>query len=356
MTISDEMILGKAFRTKEDFSLTKPTKPQSIRLALILLYFRVVISAAAIALNTRLLVSPTAEEMETYKLDQLTSTQIMWVYFNLLLPVLVAYLTIRFINRRQRLPAILGSLGVVWMSGSFNLMIELMIGVIIFILLINRSAREFFTTSAQPAAAGRAAGSANRVEVQAVRDGDGRSGESTGSETQADHQTAPVSRPRLDPAIEIREAGPNDAETIHALMMQAFEEYRVVIPPSSALEETVESVRDALLRNESAAILLEDEVPVAMVRYEITGDTIHFFRLSVVPTRRRRGYAKRLVKWIERLGVSKGLYYSRCKVRQSVQNNVVMYQNMGYEIVHQELDMRPDGTVKTMHLEKSLTL
>lgn len=334
--------------------MTKPIKPQSIRFTLMLLYVQLVLMAFAVALNTRLLLSPTAEEIETLKLDELSNMQMLGIYFNMLLPIAAVYFTIRFINRKQRMPAILATVLILWLTLSSP--IGLVLGLITLLLLLTRTSKEYFGSGSQIAVSGRAAGSANRVEAREAREArdDDDSGESVEAGTRSDDSPAAVSRSRLDPVVEIRQAGPDDAETIHALMMQAFEEYRVAIPPSSALEETVESVRDALLRNEGAAILTEDGEPVAMVRYEIAGDTIHFFRLSVIPARRRRGYAKRLVKWIEHLGVSKGLYYSRCKVRQSVQNNVVMYQNMGYEIVHQELDVRPAGTVKTLHLEKNL--
>jgi ribosomal protein S18 acetylase RimI-like enzyme len=93
---------------------------------------------------------------------------------------------------------------------------------------------------------------------------------------------------------------------------------------------------------------------MAMVRFKYDGDAIYFYRLSVVPNRRRRGYAKQLVKWIEKQGITKGMNMSRCKVRQSVQNNLVLYQDMGYEIVNQELVVRPAGTVKALTMEKKL--
>lgn len=160
---------------------------------------------------------------------------------------------------------------------------------------------------------------------------------------------------KKDPEVIIREATPEDADTVYALMMIAFEEYRTATPPSSALAETDESVSEALRSgNEFAAILFEDDTATAMVRFKYDGDAIYFFRLSVVPNRRRRGYAKQLVKWIERQGVTKGLNISRCKVRQSVQNNLVLYQDMGYEIVDQELIVRADGTIKALTMEKQL--
>jgi ribosomal protein S18 acetylase RimI-like enzyme len=168
----------------------------------------------------------------------------------------------------------------------------------------------------------------------------------------------------LEPAIEqhsnnsevhIREATPEDADKIHSLMLIAFEEYRSAIPPSTALEEVEQSILEALRdQQESAAILFEDETAAAMIRFKYIDDVIYFFRLSVIPAKRRRGYARQLVKWVEKQGVTKGLNVSRCRVRQSIQNNLVLYQNMGYEVVDQELIVRPAGTVKVLTLEKKL--
>ena len=70
----------------------------------------------------------------------------------------------------------------------------------------------------------------------------------------------------MDLEVTIRQAVPEDADTIHSLMLISFEEYRATIPPSSALEETSEGILEALQGgNESAAILYEDDTAVAMV-------------------------------------------------------------------------------------------
>ncbi|MBB6730998.1 GNAT family N-acetyltransferase [Cohnella sp. CBP 2801] len=138
-------------------------------------------------------------------------------------------------------------------------------------------------------------------------------------------------------------------------MMEAFEEYRAAVPPSSALDETVDSIREALESGqEEAVILTEDGIPAAMVRYRYEEDAIYFFRLSVIPPRRKRGYARRLIQWVEQRGRSKGLPISRCKVRQSVSRNLMLYENMGYEVKDQELVVRPEGSVKALILEKKL--
>jgi len=332
--------------------------PQSIRLAKMLLYVRVVTALVILVMNIRFLITPPAEEKDS--IDQLTAGQLTGSFLLMLLPIVIAVATLVAVNKKKRTLAIVSSLLLLFVSSVFSPLsqIDMLLVAVIAVMLFSRSARSYFSGIPMPVPVGRAAGS-RRVEVQAVEnaaDGDqsGDSAESDG-ESQGNAADEPRKlRSRFDHDVEIRPATEKDAITVYSLMMEAFEEYRAAVPPSSALDETVDSVREALQSGQGAAILLEDARPTAMVRYEIEGETIHFFRLSVVPSRRRRGYAKQLVKWIEHQGVSKGLNYARCKVRQTVQNNVMMYENMGYEIVDQELAVRPGGTVKTLTLEKKL--
>ncbi|MBW5447037.1 GNAT family N-acetyltransferase [Cohnella sp. CFH 77786] len=326
-------------------------RPTSIRTAIWLLYIRLFLSVTAIAVNIRLLVSPTAEENAKYKIDQLTGGQIAVAFVNLLLPVAAVVLTLWFIRRRKRMPAIIASLVVLWFSASLLPQVEMVLGVVTLFLLFGRASKTYFSDSLlnEPKTVQAEEKTANGETVD-VADADA----SSDAEGQAEPVPASAQRSRVDPVVEIRQATPDDAEVVHALMIEAFEEYRAAVPPSSALDETAESVREALQGGEGAAILYEDENPAAMVRYNIEGETINFFRLSVLPSRRRRGYAKRLVKWVEQFGISKGLNVCRCMVRQTVQNNVAMYQNMDYAIVDQQLVVRESGSVKALVMEKKL--
>lgn len=52
--------------------------------------------------------------------------------------------------------------------------------------------------------------------------------------------------------MEIKFAQVSDASIIHDLMLKAFMEYKDEVPPSSALEETVQSVSSALIEGEKA--------------------------------------------------------------------------------------------------------
>lgn len=301
------------------------------------------------------------------------------VSMNLAPTVLLIILALYLIRKRKRGIAITSSVLLLLFSmGNF---IHLILSFAVIVMLFTRSSKQYFLGDGGSLSAEPAAESEEEPEAEETshaddddEDSEGASGEREADKPAADAakrtvvlekpaasaaaaETAPSRpKPSANPEVEIRVAGPADAAVVHELMLEAFEEYRAAVPPSSALSETVESVREALENGESAAILTEDGIPAAMVRYRFEADAIFFFRLSVRPARRKRGYARQLIEWIERMGRSKGLEFSRCKVRQSVSRNLVLYENMGYEVKDQELVVRPEGSVKALTMEKRLTI
>jgi len=310
-------------------------KPTTIRIMLLLVYFQIVMFVMGIAS----LVS------NWDKLSENGALNFLSVYF-------IGYLVslagmIWTIRKRKLFPATLISL-VLALCGILMNMSQFLAAVVVVLLFMLKSTRDYFRGDIVSEAP------AQRVKT-AVNEEGGEEDAKAALEDPDEVPAQPLVKLRKDPEITIREATADDAETVFTLMRMAFEEYRTATPPSSALDETEESVIEALRSgDESAAILYEDDTATAMVRFKYDGDAICFFRLSVVPHRRRRGYARQLVKWIEKQGVAKGMKISRCKVRQSVQNNLVLYQNMGYEVIDQELVVRPTGTVKALTMEKKL--
>ncbi|GIO14195.1 hypothetical protein J19TS2_37500 [Cohnella xylanilytica] len=378
--------------------------PSSIKTARLLLVFKLILILFVVAIALLVLVIPdslssgwsgyrekTIDSMFGLKPEEYKAGHFGIVLLNFAPAILMIALNIYFINKRKRLVSIVLSLLVLWFS--FNNMIQLVLSFACIVLLMTRSSRAYFLEGAgalSPAAAEKAddddspdgesdepderenpddeeSGSDSDSEKPASS-AESKGGEGSGEEPPKETKVAARSaasasgssgrsrpKPSADPVVEIREAGAEDAEVVHFLMLEAFEEYRAAVPPSSALDETAESVREALESGgESAVILYEDDIPAAMVRYRFEEDAIYFFRLSVAPPRRKRGYARQLVEWVERKGRSQGLSFSRCKVRQSVHRNLVLYENMGYEIKDQELVVRPEGSVKALLLEKNL--
>ncbi|MBN2980026.1 MULTISPECIES: GNAT family N-acetyltransferase [Cohnella] len=349
-------------------------KPNSIRIVQLLLYFKLALFAFILIVATLLLVVPDGawSGWNEYKANTITTMfgfdnpeeyrpqHLGVVAVNLAPSILGIILTLVAIARKKRMLAIVLSLVVFWFSS--NNPLQLLLSLIIVVLLLLRPARLYFegAASAPGVSPGRQAAPIDVTGEAAEDEADAVPAASAGTSARdklPDPQPAANSepKPRANPDIEIRNAGPEDADELYAVTQAAFEEYRVAVPPSSALEETAGQIR-ALLEEEKefAGILYEDETAVGAVRYRFEGNAVVFSRLSVVPSRRKRGYARKLMEWGERQGVAKGAEISRCKVRQTVHKNLVMYENMGYEVADQELVVRPAGTVKFLTLEKPL--
>ena len=156
--------------------------------------------------------------------------------------------------------------------------------------------------------------------------------------------------------IKIKQAEINDIATIHDIMMQAFEEYRNVIPPSSALEETVESIFESMsFDGEKSAILYENETAVGMIRFKQMEHDIYFYRLSVLPSKRRNGYGKRLIEWLEDYGREHQCQSITCKVRKDVSTNIALYESLGFNITDQEVITKPSGeSVEVVSMKRKL--
>ncbi|MFS0781466.1 GNAT family N-acetyltransferase [Bacillus sp. 1P06AnD] len=98
-----------------------------------------------------------------------------------------------------------------------------------------------------------------------------------------------------------------NAKLVHDLMNQAFMEYKDEVPPSSALEETVESITIALEGNEQALICYLNNKPIGMVRFQVKNNHVYFSRLSVLPEKQGIGIAKALLKALEEYATKKEL-------------------------------------------------
>lgn len=155
--------------------------------------------------------------------------------------------------------------------------------------------------------------------------------------------------------MNIKVAGPADASVIHDLMMKAFMEYKHAVPPSSALEETVQSVSDALEKGEKALIAYEKNDPVGMVRFQLMANGLYFYRLSVLPEKQGEGIAKEILKSLEVYAGNAGVPTIRCKVRKSVPKNIQLYTSFGYSVYHEEMVHKPNGIrFKVVSMKKEL--
>jgi ribosomal protein S18 acetylase RimI-like enzyme len=152
----------------------------------------------------------------------------------------------------------------------------------------------------------------------------------------------------------IRLARADEADLVHRVMMLAFEEYRHIDIPSSALNETVCSIQSSLKNGtEKALLCFDDDVPLGSVRFKTDKNTLYFSRLSVCPEARGRGVAKSMLKWLEDYAKEHGKSEVWCRVRISVPQNIQLYKSAGYNVCMEEVVTNPNGfPVKTVVMKK----
>ncbi|MGV3464521.1 MAG: GNAT family N-acetyltransferase [Heyndrickxia sp.] len=152
--------------------------------------------------------------------------------------------------------------------------------------------------------------------------------------------------------MEIKSAEVSDASLIHDLMMKAFKE---VAPPSSALEETVDSISNALKDKENGLIAYVEEKPVGMVRFQIVENGLYFYRLSVLPEYQGKGIAKKILTSLEDYAKQKEIPTLLCKVRLAISKNIQLYRSMDYRIYDEEIVHKPNGIkIKTVSMMKQI--
>ncbi|WP_085521479.1 GNAT family N-acetyltransferase [Tuberibacillus sp. Marseille-P3662] len=147
----------------------------------------------------------------------------------------------------------------------------------------------------------------------------------------------------------------SDAALIHDLMIKAFVEYNDAEPPSSALEETVESIATALKDDEQSLISYVDGEAVGMVRFRLKENAVYFYRLSVIPEKQGQGIAKKILRSLEDYAKQNSIPTMLCKVRMNVSKNIKLYSSMGYSIYDEEVINKPNGTsIKVVSMVKQL--
>lgn len=129
----------------------------------------------------------------------------------------------------------------------------------------------------------------------------------------------------------IRLATAGEAETVHAIMIAAFEEYRRYALPSSALDETVDEVRRAIEAG-GAILAFEGDEPIGSGRFRVIGGVLTFDRLAVVPSHRGRGIGAAMVDWLEAHAVGEGCVAVETTARSQQPDNRPFYTARGYAI------------------------
>lgn len=156
--------------------------------------------------------------------------------------------------------------------------------------------------------------------------------------------------------MEINIVEETDVPVVYMLMLEAFEEYRTLDVPSSALNESLEALQIAIKNNFEKALLCSiNGVPLGTCRFTIREDSLYFSRVSVTPSGRGKGIAKAMLLWLEKYAYDNFLTKMECRVRVSLPKNIKLYESMGYIISKEEIVTNPNGfLVKTVVMEKTL--
>ncbi|WP_166243058.1 GNAT family N-acetyltransferase [Paenibacillus turpanensis] len=120
------------------------------------------------------------------------------------------------------------------------------------------------------------------------------------------------------------------------IMFESFIEYKdKLIPPSGAITETVDAIRQKIQGRGGAVLVWAESEPVGSAQYYVEEDYLYIGRISVLPAWRGRGIGRRIVAYLEDTARTKGLAQVRLEVRQSLPENVNYYTKLNYVLIQE---------------------
>lgn len=136
--------------------------------------------------------------------------------------------------------------------------------------------------------------------------------------------------------ITLRAATIDDAPLILEITRAAFAQFRGRLdPPSGALDETLEGLREHTFQpDHGAALACVDGVPAGALRWSVQPQRQYLYvgRVAVLPAYRQQGIASALMRWAERHARALGLPAVQFGVRLQSPENIRFYQHLGYEV------------------------
>lgn len=135
----------------------------------------------------------------------------------------------------------------------------------------------------------------------------------------------------------LRAATLADAAAIAAVIAASFEQYRgKLIPESGAFRETADGIAAELTRGAGAIVAERNGEMLGCVLVEDKEGDLYFGRLSVLPSARGLGLAKRLIEAVEAEARRRGLAGVRLGVRVVLTDNQRLFQTLGYRETSRE--------------------
>lgn len=135
----------------------------------------------------------------------------------------------------------------------------------------------------------------------------------------------------------LRTATIGDAASIAATIAAAFAQYRgKLVPESGAFRETAEGIAAELARGASAIVAERNGEMLGCVLVEEMEGDLYFGRLSVLPSARGQGLARRLIDAVEGEARRRGLGGVRLGVRIVLTENQRLFASLGYRETSRE--------------------
>jgi ribosomal protein S18 acetylase RimI-like enzyme len=128
-----------------------------------------------------------------------------------------------------------------------------------------------------------------------------------------------------------------DAPAIAATIAAAFAQYRgKLVPESGAFGESADAIAAELKRGAGAIVAERNGEMLGCVIISLQEGDLYFGRLSVLPTARGLGLAKRLIAAVEQDARSRGLPGVRLGVRIALPDNQRLFTSLGYHEISRE--------------------
>ena len=153
-------------------------------------------------------------------------------------------------------------------------------------------------------------------------------------------------------ALRVVDAGPDDAEAVLGVIRRAFAARPQLVPPSTALEESADSVR-AVLGGAGGLLVLRRDQPVgALVFDDSHAGLLGLRRVSVDPAHQAHGVASAMVGVAEDVAEGRGLDGVWLQARVELPETVSFWQRRGYVVLARRGPMLQLG--KALWLASSL--
>ncbi len=121
-------------------------------------------------------------------------------------------------------------------------------------------------------------------------------------------------------------------DALLALILAAFEEQRGrIVPESSALGETLETLRRHQLSGDIVLAHSSDGELAGCLFLEDRDEDLYFFKLAVHPEFRGLGLARELVDYAVDLARLRGHPRLTLSVRKLFEDNIAMFERFGFE-------------------------